>query len=157
MRISRTMLAARLAVASLLLAGCGGPGEQDGDAETGSAPAASAPTADPSAPDGPTGAPTAGTGGPPQVDAAVADLAERQGVEESDVRVEGVVEVTWPDGSLGCPRPGEMYTQALVEGLEIVLSVAGTRYAYHSSLEGEPFLCDQPAPRRGGGQTNSDG
>lgn len=133
------MLTAGLAVAALLLAGCGGPGEQE------------------SAPDAvetvtPVPAPAA-----PQVENAVADLAERQEVAESDVRVESVTEVTWPDGSLGCPQPGEMYTQALVEGLEIVLSVGATRYAYHSSVEGEPFLCEQPAERPREGQPSSDG
>ncbi|MDP3969299.1 MAG: hypothetical protein Q8Q02_13600 [Nocardioides sp.] len=134
----RTGLPVVLALALLL--GCGAGGSDDDTAEPSEA-----------------GTATARPEGPPQVDAAVADLAAREGVAESDVRVESIAEVTWPDGSLGCPKPGEMYTQALVEGLEIVLSVAATRYAYHSSLAGEPFLCEQPAGRPGGDQPSDDG
>ena len=35
--------------------------------------------------------------------------------------------VTWSDGSLGCPQPGEYYTQVLVPGYWIVFDVAGHR------------------------------
>src|SRR6266487_1130586 len=38
------------------------------------------------------------------------------------VRAESVV---WNDGSLGCPEPGMMYTQALVNGYRVVINAAG--------------------------------
>lgn len=78
------------------------------------------------------------------VQAAVADLAERLGVEESAVSVAGYATVTWSDGSLGCPEPGRMYTQALVPGSQLVLAADGQSYSYHNA-RGEPFsYCANP-------------
>jgi hypothetical protein len=48
----------------------------------------------------------------PVAQPAVADLADRLGVEESIITVASVEEVTWSDGSLGCPEPGMMHTIA---------------------------------------------
>lgn len=79
------------------------------------------------------------------VDIAVADLAERLDVDPADIEVVSIEEVTWPDGSLGCPEPGMAYTQALVDGSRIVLSVDDTEYEYHSGRGGDPFYC--PAER----------
>ena len=57
--------------------------------------------------------------------------------------------VTWPDGSLGCPEPGMMYTQVLVDGTLVVLEAGGSRYEYHG---GDPLLfCEHPTPPSGGG------
>ena len=52
--------------------------------------------------------------------------------------------VTWRDGSLGCPKPGMMYTQALVEGALIVLRLEGREYSYHSGAGKPPFYCENP-------------
>lgn len=72
---------------------------------------------------------------------AVADLAERLGVEPAVIEVIGVDEVTWRDGSLGCPDPGMNYTHALVPGLRIVLRVAGVDHEYHAGRRRGPFYC----------------
>jgi hypothetical protein len=50
--------------------------------------------------------------------AALANVAPEQLVI---VRAESVV---WNDGSLGCPEPGMMYTQALVNGYWVVINAA---------------------------------
>ncbi|MFQ5522465.1 MAG: hypothetical protein ACE5F5_02660 [Acidimicrobiia bacterium] len=76
------------------------------------------------------------------VELARADLAERLGLEESAIEVVLAELVTWSDGSLGCPQPGMMYTQALVEGSRVVLQVEGRFYDYHAGTDGEPFLCE---------------
>lgn len=75
---------------------------------------------------------------------AQADLSDRIGVPADEITVVGVESVTWNDGSLGCPEPGMMYTQALVDGRRIVLESGDTEYRYHSNMEGPPFLCDRP-------------
>jgi hypothetical protein len=82
------------------------------------------------------------------VDIAVSDLADRLDVDASEIDVVSVEEVTWPDGSLGCPRPGMNYTQALVDGELIVLAVDGTEHEYHAGRGGEAFYCpaDQATP-----------
>ncbi|WBQ08158.1 hypothetical protein [Kribbella sp. CA-293567] len=72
---------------------------------------------------------------------ARADLANRLGIEPAQVTVVSSAEITWPDGSLGCPKPGMSYTQALIEGTQTVLEAGGTRYAYHSGGGRQPFLC----------------
>lgn len=77
---------------------------------------------------------------------AIADLAARLGVDESAVRVVSIQEVTWSDGSFGCPQPGMSYTQAIVSGSLIVLEVNGASYEYHSGASGDPFYCANPAP-----------
>jgi hypothetical protein len=78
------------------------------------------------------------------VEQAKADLAKRLGVEAAQVTVVSSNEVTWPDGSLGCPEPGMNYTQALVPGARIILEAAGKQYHYHSGGTRPPFLCENP-------------
>jgi hypothetical protein len=98
--------------------------------------------------------PGQGTGGggaaPADLDAAtdvaVADLAAAEGVDAADVEVVAAERVTWSDGSLGCPEPGMMYTQALVPGYRIVLRVGDSEVHYHGSEDGPPARCDDPRP-----------
>ena len=75
------------------------------------------------------------------VELAKADLAAHLGSEEGIVVVL-VEDVTWRDGSLGCPQPGMAYTQALVDGYRIELSDGDTIYAYHGAVGRDPFLCE---------------
>ena len=76
-----------------------------------------------------------------QVEQAKADLAQRLGVDLGSITVVRTVDVTWPDGSLGCPQPDMAYTQVLVDGSFIQLSVQGRTYNYHSGRGGTPVLC----------------
>lgn len=76
------------------------------------------------------------------VEPALLDLARRLKVPEDEIEVLEVEEVTWPDGSLGCPQPGQMYTQALVEGHRIVLGHGERVFLYHSGGDVQPFLCE---------------
>jgi hypothetical protein len=80
----------------------------------------------------------------PRVTAAVDDLAERLGLEPDQIIVGPLEDVTWSDGSIGCPKPGEQYTQALIDGQRIILTVTGTEYFYHSEGDGDFFYCEQP-------------
>jgi hypothetical protein len=79
------------------------------------------------------------------LDAALEDAARRASVDRSTITVVSAGAVTWSDGSLGCPAPGMMYTQALVPGYRIVLQAAGQTLNYHSSRAGKPTYC--PAER----------
>ena len=85
------------------------------------------------------------------VDRAVADLARRREVDPAEIRVIEARAVVWPDGSLGCPRPGMQYTQALQEGVLIRLQLGGRTYAYHGGGSRMPELCDAPRQDRNGG------
>lgn len=66
----------------------------------------------------------------PEAAAARADLARRLGVPVAEIRVAAEREVTFPDGSLGLPRPGEMTTQALVEGVALTLQSGNAAHLY---------------------------
>ena len=79
----------------------------------------------------------------PLVDQAVADLASRLKVDASKIDTVSAQAVSWPDGSLGCPQPGMAYTQVMVDGSQIQLSVNGTTYSYHSGGSRAPFLCQK--------------
>lgn len=123
-----------LYVLAILVGGCAG---EPGSAEA--SPEEAAPPAGTSAMNvaGPTGDPAAG----PR-----ADLAQRLGVDEAAIEVVSVREVTWRDGSVGCPQPGMLYPQVLVNGSQIILRHAGVDYHYHSGRGREPFYCENPQP-----------
>ena len=78
------------------------------------------------------------------VQEAIAAEAQRRGVDASEVTVAGYADVTWRDGSLGCPQPGKMYTMALVPGHQLVLEVGGDLASYHAAQD-KPFsYCANP-------------
>lgn len=75
------------------------------------------------------------------VQKAVGDLASKLDVAEEEIEVMEVRDVQWPDGALGCPEPGKMYTQAVVGGTRVILGADERVYDYHAGADGEPFLC----------------
>lgn len=77
---------------------------------------------------------------------AVEDAARRTGADAAEVTVVAAEKVTWPDGAIGCPEPGQMYTMALVEGYRIVLEVDGAELAYHGAGDSPPAYCADPVP-----------
>ena len=85
------------------------------------------------------------------VSLAVADLAGRLQIDEGQIEVIKAEQVTWPDGSIGCPQPGVMYTMALVEGAQVILAVDNRSrvFDYHAGSDGQPFLCPSRAPDGG--------
>lgn len=58
--------------------------------------------------------------------------------------------VTWRDGALGCPRPGMQYTQALVDGMQVIVEAGGQQYDYRFGTGDTPRLC---RPQRPGAST----
>lgn len=78
----------------------------------------------------------------PYVDIAVADLAQRLGVDAGQITVESATLKQWPDSSLGCPQPGMQYAQVLTDGALIVLAADGKTYKYHAGGSRPPFYCE---------------
>lgn len=70
------------------------------------------------------------------------DLAKRLAIDPQQIELLDAASVTWPDGSLGCPKPGMAYTQVQVEGIRIRLSVNGKVFDYHGGGGRELFLCE---------------
>lgn len=123
------------------LTGCGGAPMTE---PTSFEPAPSQPTPTRTPFQATTRGPIAPTGEPVAVpaarwDAIVADLAER-GVTGTPELVSAHA-VTWNNGALGCPSPGVSYTQAIVDGMRVVVEVDGTTYDYRFGTTDSPKLC----------------
>lgn len=76
--------------------------------------------------------------------AARSDLASKLDIDAGSIEVREAASVLWSDGSLGCARPGEIYTQAEVPGYRIVLEYEGRQYDYRATERGYLFLCELP-------------
>ncbi|MEM7220257.1 MAG: hypothetical protein AAF515_17980 [Pseudomonadota bacterium] len=144
--MARSLVSVALALA---LAGCTGTAAtQEAAPSTEPAPAASPPQERPKAiADVP--AATAPSGDPQDAGLAAAELAAvadlEQRLQGEPIEVMRSERVTWPNGALGCPKPGVMVTQALVPGTRVVLRAAGRDYAYHGARDRAPRLCERPA------------
>jgi len=86
-----------------------------------------------------------------QVATAMTDLVKRIGASVDAIELVSVEEVTWSDGSIGCPQPGMRYTQAIVNGTRIILRISGADYEYHSGGSREVFYCENPSDPVPGG------
>jgi hypothetical protein len=80
----------------------------------------------------------------PFIDFAIADLAMRLDVDQSEIETISATLVTWSDAGMGCPLPGMEYAQVLQDGSLIELGHGAKIYRYHSGGDRTPFLCDQP-------------
>ena len=73
----------------------------------------------------------------------LADASERSGVSANDLEILTAAAANWNDGSLGCPEPGQMYTQALVDGYHVVIRAAEEELDYRVG-NGGFRLCENP-------------
>lgn len=92
--------------------------------------------------------PVTGEAPPDLVQRIRQDLATRTGADPSKLKVVRDQSVTWNDGSLGCPEPGQEYLQMLVPGYWIVIAVDGREYDYRCDGKGQFRLCANPAVAR---------
>jgi hypothetical protein len=76
--------------------------------------------------------------------AVVADAARRFKVAETAVVLARAEKLTWSDGSLGCPQPGQMYSQALVPGFRVVAKTSEGDLVYHTDTRGQAVVCAPP-------------
>ncbi|AYY14560.1 hypothetical protein EF847_19530 [Actinobacteria bacterium YIM 96077] len=101
------------------------------------------PSPTPDSPD-PSGPPVTGEVPADYLDEVLADAAGRSDADE--VEVIRARAVQWSDGSLGCPEPGKMYTQALVDGYQVEVRAGDRVYDYRLDHNGAFKLCTSPAP-----------
>lgn len=73
--------------------------------------------------------------------AVIDDAAVRFGVSPEEVNLVDVTEAEWPDSSLGCPRPGEVYAQVITPGYLVRLEIGGETVEYHTDTAGRFVLC----------------
>ena len=82
------------------------------------------------------------------VDTAIAYLGQQLGtpLTRADVTSWFWEETYWPDTSLACPQPDQVYTQETTRGYIIQLTVAGTVYEVHITADGQTtVLCGSEA------------
>jgi hypothetical protein len=79
------------------------------------------------------------------IEAVLADAVEQTGLRRDALEVLSAEAVTWSDGSLGCPRPGIEYTQALVPGYRIRVTAGERILDYHANRRGYWILCPDGA------------
>jgi hypothetical protein len=84
------------------------------------------------------------------INAIRADLGKRLGIETKDLEPVRAASVNWNDGSLGCPEPGQVYTQAITPGYHVVFEIEGTSYDYRVKRNGFFMLCELPVITRPG-------
>jgi len=75
----------------------------------------------------------------------LADVRERTGVDLSDLSVTRAESVVWNDGSLGCPEPGVLYTQAQVDGYHVVIGMPDGEMDYRTSGVDWFVVCENGA------------
>ncbi len=126
-----TILVAVAAFAVLLLAvGCGSE-SSDGDGASGS----SEQTGDDTATDVGANDPDYDAGLKPLVDQARADLAQRLGIDASEINLVLAELREWPDSSIGCPQPDMSYAPTVSDGSEMIFEADGTEYRYTTGGE----------------------
>jgi len=76
-------------------------------------------------------------------ESVLAEAARLSGDPADEIATVRAEPAVWPDGSLGCPRPDEMYTQALVDGYWVVLEADGVPYDFRVRSDGTFKLCPQ--------------
>lgn len=81
----------------------------------------------------------------------VAAAAQDAGVDAGEVEVITAEAVTWNDGSLGCPEPDMVYTQALVPGYRVVVEAGPATLSFHAAEDGRFVACENPQPPSGSG------
>jgi hypothetical protein len=82
--------------------------------------------------------PIAGEGIPPSLLEAIGD---NLGAPPETFQIVSVEARDWPDASLGCPRPGEVYAQVITPGFLIVVKADGETIEFHSDQRDNVVRC----------------
>ena len=75
------------------------------------------------------------------VAAALQDAATQLGVAASELSLQQIEAREWGDSSLGCPQPGNLYSQIVTPGFLIVINSRGKQLEYHSDTRARVVLC----------------
>jgi hypothetical protein len=74
------------------------------------------------------------------------DLAQKTGVSLDKIKVLEADAVEWPDGSLGCGKPGTEYVQVVTPGFRISLEADSKVFSYHTNTSKQIILCSEQLP-----------
>ncbi len=74
---------------------------------------------------------------------AIRTLGETLSVTRGDVKVIHIAVMSWPDSSLGCPKPGISYTQVITPGHYVLLQSGEELHRVHIADE-RAIICEKP-------------
>ena len=77
------------------------------------------------------------------VDAAMQAAAQHLGVSPDQLQVTQVEPHQWPDASLGCPQPGQLYSQIVTPGYLVSITSGSHQLEYHTDMRGRVMLCHE--------------
>ncbi len=78
------------------------------------------------------------------IQAAKARLAGMLDTPQNAILLVGAEEHAWPDSCLGLAKSGEVCTQVMTPGFEIILLVNGKEYRYRTNNDGTVIRFDAP-------------
>ena len=68
------------------------------------------------------------------------DLARELGVSADNIQLVESVQREWPDGCLGIKKEGQVCTQVITPGYQIVLEADGKKYTYRTNMNGSVIV-----------------
>lgn len=75
---------------------------------------------------------------------ALATVAEKRGIEQSELEVTSFSKEMWPDSALGCRQAGQMYMQVITPGYKFVIEGGGQSFNVHTDASGNRvILCGE--------------
>lgn len=80
------------------------------------------------------------------IEMAKSNLAQRLSISAGDISLVEAKPVVWPDSSLGCGQPAEVYMPVITPGFRILLEVDRQVYSYHTNSTNHFILCEMPKP-----------
>ena len=73
------------------------------------------------------------------------DLSQQSGIPASKLQLVQSTPKTWSDGCLGLAKAGEMCSQAMVQGWQVVLTNGSQRWTYRTDATGRVYRME-PTP-----------
>jgi len=76
--------------------------------------------------------------------AVITEVSKQTGISTKNLKITQYSRQTWSNGCLGLSKPGEICTQALVEGWRIVVSGNNRTWVYRSNRNGRILRLESP-------------
>jgi hypothetical protein len=89
------------------------------------------------------------SGGSAELQKNVASLlATTTGLPVEKLQLQNAEATEWPNGALGCPKEGMMYTEMIVPGFKLTFTDGAQTYEVHTDQTGQnAILCDKGNPK----------
>jgi hypothetical protein len=76
------------------------------------------------------------------IDLSRKNLSQKLTIDIDQIVVLSIMQITWRDAGLGCPKPGIDYIRVETPGYSIQLEAEGKTYNYHTDENKRVILCN---------------